>query len=492
MARSSRFFLLGLVVACGVQVFLDWNATLREINVLRDGIRQKGENYVGILGKASDDELGARDTAGLERLSHGIFDDDDAAYVRFTDASGAVVWERLKPELAEELGGSASFAAEYGPLMARDTAGALHDPEGLKRRVANSKYKDFAQTWTDAADKLTAMFSKPREAAPNRGVVIYQDRLRDQSHHKDDRVTYAIATVVGDAGADIGTVIVAFDMRRTNEAVRVKFMKFAGVCTFFVGLALFQNIVSRRNKLWLLDLQARYAAAKQALREAMPAADDRKRGLVVSGAVDQAKGPVDGMVWAVVDEGDQRLVLVVDPDGDGVDAAAVGLHVVRAFKARRRDQAPASLEAEMDALGQAALEIPLTRPLEAMLLRIDSRTGEYGVLAGSLAQLRLVGGDSVEAVALSPSDAKPPSGIVGPLFARSGALETGRCLLGVCSNASKGDPVAFADAVARYVARTHEQGKIAPVQDAAIWARGKNAALVQSDIAVIAVARQTA
>ncbi len=56
---------------------LDWNATLVEINVLRNTIRLKGENYVGILGKASDDELGARDRAGLERLSHGIFDDED-------------------------------------------------------------------------------------------------------------------------------------------------------------------------------------------------------------------------------------------------------------------------------------------------------------------------------------------------------------------------------------------------------------------------------
>ena len=48
--RSSRAFLLGLVAACAIEVLLDWSVTLNEINVLRNAIRQKGENYVSILG----------------------------------------------------------------------------------------------------------------------------------------------------------------------------------------------------------------------------------------------------------------------------------------------------------------------------------------------------------------------------------------------------------------------------------------------------------
>ena len=40
LARSSRVFLLSVVIACGVEVLVDWNQTLFEINVLRD---QKAE-----------------------------------------------------------------------------------------------------------------------------------------------------------------------------------------------------------------------------------------------------------------------------------------------------------------------------------------------------------------------------------------------------------------------------------------------------------------
>ncbi len=482
-------FLVGLVAACSVQVFAKWHGTLRDINSVRGAVQQKGENYVSILAKASDDELGARDTAGLERLSHGIFDDEDAAYVRFTDASGAVVWEKLKAGLTEPGLDAASFAAEYGPLMARDTLGALHDPEALKRRVANSRYKDFAQTWTDGVAKITAAFRPPAPPETNRGVVVYQDRLRDQNHRKDDRVSYAIGTVLGEDGRDIGTVLVAFDMHRTNEAVRAKYVEFGVLCAFFIGLLLFQNIVSRRNKLWLLDLQERYAAAKKALREAMPAGERRAGSLVVSGAVDQAKGPVDGLVWEVVEDASSLLVLVVDPDGDGVDAAAVGLHVARAFQNRRREEGDHSLEEEMRALGAAAAEIPLTRPLAAVLIRLESRTGEYRMLAGPLAQVRILGGSALQAPELVPNGAAVPAGIVGPLFSASGVLEKGRSLVALCSDPTKGDPKAFADAVGSYALRTHEAGKVVPVLDTVIWARGKNFALVQNDIGLIAVSR---
>ena len=61
LAHSSQFFLLGLIVACGVEVLVDWNQTLFEVNVLRDQIRQKGLNYAGILERAIVDPLVRRD-----------------------------------------------------------------------------------------------------------------------------------------------------------------------------------------------------------------------------------------------------------------------------------------------------------------------------------------------------------------------------------------------------------------------------------------------
>jgi len=369
IARSSRVFLLGLVVACGVEVLVDWNQTLMEINVLRNAVRQKGESYVGILSKASDDELAAKDRTGLERLTHGVFDDEDTVYVRFTDLGGAVVWDSLTREFGDAYAkrGKGGFVEHYTHAMERDTQGILTDPEAFRARVANSRYKDFAQTWTDATAKAIALVVPPKAEARARGIIVYQDRLRDENHERDDKVSYAIGTVRSDDGVTVGTVLVAFDMKRTNDAIGVKYLKFAGLVVFFVGLILVQNTVSRRNKLRLLDLEERYGAAKRALRDAMPRDEVRCGALLANGHVQQAKGPVDGMVWSAADEGESVLAVVIDPDGDGIDAAAVGLHVVRAFNARRKDGARPTLDDELRALGEAALSIPLTRPVGVAL-----------------------------------------------------------------------------------------------------------------------------
>jgi hypothetical protein len=493
MVRSSRAFLLGLVVACGIQVLLDWNATLVEINVLRNAIRQKGENYVTILGKASDDELGARDRVGLERLTHGIFDDEDAVYVRFTDAAGAVVWDKLKPDFEEvfrQRGNTTPFVQTYARLMDRDTQRALHDPEGLKTHVANSRYKDFAQVWTDATTKALAAIvpTAAPTATPNRGVVVYEDRLHDENRQKDDKISYAIGTVLGEDGKDIGTVIVAFDMKRTNAAVRFKYIKFAGLCTFFVALILVQNTVSRRTKLRLLDLKRKYSAAKAALHEAMPAKDVTSGALRVSAAVEQSIGPVDGMLWSAVDEGDSLLVLVIDPDGEGVDAAAVALHVGRTFEARHAQGIRTSLDEELRAVGAAASGIPLTRPVGALLLRVDARTGAYEAVSSSLAQLRVLRGGAVESPSPKPIAGDAPEGVLGPLFSASGSLPPGSSILGICADWSRVDAETFADGVATYASRTPEA--VAATHDAAIWARGKASALAERDIAIVVVGRR--
>ena len=71
LAHSSHVFLLGLVIACGVEVLVDWNQTLFEVNVLRDQVRQKGLNYAGILERAVVDPLLGGDRITLDRLTSG-------------------------------------------------------------------------------------------------------------------------------------------------------------------------------------------------------------------------------------------------------------------------------------------------------------------------------------------------------------------------------------------------------------------------------------
>jgi hypothetical protein len=495
--RSSRAFLAGLVVACAVEVLVDWNSTIMEINALRNTIRLKGESYVAILGKAADDELAARDKVGLDRLTHGIFDDEDAVYVRFTDAAGVVVWDKLKAgfdDVFRQRGGTQPFVAQYASLMDRDSKRALSDPQLLMTHVANSRYKDFAQAWTDATARVVAAFVPPAPAPAHATTVVYQDRLRDDKHQKDSRISYAIGTVVADDGKDIGTVIAAFDMERTEDAVRLRFIKFGGLCSFFVILILVQSSVSRRTKLRLLDLGAKNAAAKTALREAMPDAEVRCGGIVACGAVDQAKGSLDGMIWAAADEGDSLLVLVVDPDGDGVDAAAVALYVARTFRARRAGAARPSLEEEIGALGEGASGIPLTHPLRALLLRVEARTGAYEALSGGVVPLRVAGPGGVEVPKeLWETPVETPAGILPPLHRASGILEPGRAIVAVCVDPAKVDAPSVCDAVARFLVREGGEGRdgqgrsALPVQDAATWARGKTGA--ESDIAIVAVSR---
>jgi len=483
LARSSRVFLLGLMVACGIEVVVDLNQTLFEINVLRSAVRQKGEAYVGILAKASEDELAESDVAGLEHLSSGIFDDEDAEFVRFTDASGKVVWEKEKA--SPEHPRAADFATHYAHLMERDEHAILTDPDGFKQRILGSRYKDFPQVYADTTARVAALVSPPKAAPTSHGLIVYQDRLRTDSHERDELTTYALGTVVDD-GKTVGTTLVAFDMERTNAGVRMKYLKFAGMVTFFVALILVQSTLSRRDKLRLLDLETRYATAKRALVKALPDKDLKLGSLVVCGALSQSKGPVDGMIWGAVLEDDSVIVLAIDPDGDGIDAAAVGLQVAKAFRAR-----PAtlrSLDDEVRALAQAATDIPLTRPIGVFVLRAH-KAGDWEALFGSFAALRTLRGTRVKAPIAESMESALPEGVVGPLSRAQGKLEPGESLVVLCGGMAKKEHKLEADALATYVARTHEPGKLVPVDDAAIWMRGRSSALVENDIVVLSVSR---
>ena len=470
-------FLLGVIVACGIEVLVDWNSTLFEINVLRNGMRDRGFNYVGILGKSSGAALAARDDRSLATLTAGLFDDEDVVFVRFTTPDGAIVYERLEPSYEQRR--NISFRAFYGEQIARDTDGVLHDPEALRRRMSASRYRDFAQRWSDTMERLKARFVGPKPLHAG-GNVVYQDRLRTPYKERDDAVTYSLGALRDADGKPLGALVIAFSMDRTNAEIRAKYLKGLGMVVFFVGLILVQNIVSRRDKLRLLDLEARYGRAKEALRNAF--AEARVEGpLRFAAAIDQAPGAVDGMAWdgAPVDDGVE--LALIDPDGDGIDAAAVALHALRTIRARRGEARGTLLE-ELAALGQAVLSIPLTRPVGVLLARIHD-DGRVEAIASPIGELRVLSG-TLERSELTGT----PEGVIGPLHSITGELAPGALMVGAFGHG--GERGIRVDEVAKFVERAHANGIDVAVADAVTWARGRAKSLSERDFAVLAVSRE--
>ncbi len=494
LARSSRVFLLGLIVACGIEVLVDWNQTLFEINVLRSQIHQKGINYAGLLARAVAEPMRIGDRASLERLSIGILDDEDAVYVRLSDLKGQVIYDQVDDLYAKEYEkrGKGTFVYHYAHWLERDVRGVLEDLDGFKERLAKSRYRDLPQAWTDVSNRIMAAFSSPAVHHSARAQIVYQDRLRDENHQRDDTTSWAIARLERD-GQKLGTVLVAFDMTRTNRAVRMKYLKGIGMVAFFVGLILVQNIIARRDKLRLLELEGRHAGAKRALRTELPMSPISTGEISVYGALEQAKETVDGMVWDAAALDETLAVLIADPDGEGIDAAAIGLHMLRSFRARSKAGGvfELTIDEEVAALGAATHGIPLTRPIGILLLRIKSDGSFYAVMGDFAALHILEAGNTVKShhsVVAIAKEGKPPDGIIGPLFCCQGTLPPGATLL--CLAAGKGvkDVRIDSDALSRYLLRSR-RGTNINVDDAAIWARGKSPALSENDIAVVAIRR---
>lgn len=497
LARSGRVFLIGVIVACGIEVVVDWNATLYEINVLRDGMRQRGMNYVSILAQAAVGPMLAYDVGALDSLSQGLFDDEDVVFVRFADQQAGVVYDRIRlgGRLTPAVPHEADFRTFYGPQLERDVAGILADPVQLRARIAHSAYRDLFQLWNDIVQWGVAKVAGAKtEPAHPHGALIYQDRLRDELEHHDKNVTWALGTIVDERDETWGVVLVAFSMARTNAAIDKKLLKGLGMVLFFVGLIIVQNVLSRRDKLRLLDLETRYANAKAALREALPEPHRAGAGLRIGLSLDQAHGPVDGMVYDVIEGPTATDLLVIDPDGDGIDAASTALHILKAFRERRSLGAPAPLWSEAQALGAAALVIPLTRPIGLLLARIDHATGAIEALANPLATLRLVGAGGIQPLSARASPGEAPLGVVGPLESLTGLLAPGSTLVAVCagmetSETRRGIGPA---SVVEYVHRTRQQGKVsfdALASDATTWARGRMSGMATQDIVVCVVER---
>lgn len=493
LAHSSQFFLFGLIVACGIEVLVDWNQTLFEVNVLRDQIRQKGLNYAGILERAIVDPLVRRDHKMLDRLASGVLDDEDAVFLRVVDPSGHVVYERIEQRFAQEYlqRGKGSFPEHYAHFLDRDLRGILFDPDGFKQRLAASRYRDLPQIYNDVVGRITARFVTPSRLPKLRAQIVYQDRLRDENRRRDDTTTWALLPLMIESSSgtqQVGALLIAFDMTRVNSAVRTKYLKGLGMIVFFVALILIQNITARRDKLRLMDVGRRYAAAKQAIFHAI-----RKEPLqlppesatiTITGLIDQAKESVDGMVFDARTWDGHAEVLVADPDGDGIDAASIGLHILKVFRA----QGSLDLLAQAERLGAATHEIPLTKPLGLLLLRVEP-SGAFEALLDEKTQLLLLNTPSPEALHFVPIETELPSGIIGPLYRSSGTIPLGSTLLCMSAGRELPDERERDEAALRAILQSPSVRAEHLLDEVAQWLRRRHSSLRDNDFAIVTIQR---
>jgi hypothetical protein len=228
-------------------------------------------------------------------------------------------------------------------------------------------------------------------------LTLYQDRLSDGKGGVDRRLTWALGAITGDTGEAYGVVLVAFSGERLNRAVAGKLAKGLGITLFFVALILVQNLVARRGKLRLLDLEAALAAARRAIRSALPA-PPRLDGGELGIAVEQAER-VGGTLYDIVIRKSGALeVLLAVPAGAGVDAAFASV-VLRDLY--RRDFGEGELGAEVERLMRAYDAAPLGRTVELLVLRLFPDGRVEGVTAGPPPPARIADGRAV-ALALGP------------------------------------------------------------------------------------------
>ena len=379
LGRSSGVFFMVLIVLCGVEVAVDWNSTLFEINVLRAQLKEKATHYADLLRKAAEPALLAYDAEELDRLSAGLFDDDELVYVRFTDLLGNTLYDRLRPDYARTFvkKHKETFRAHYRHPMQRDAAGLANDPVGLRERMEKSRHRDFIQAFTDTENALIARFtSSPATAHQPPPRVLYQDRLADPSGARDSELSYAVGAITSAEGEVMGEVLVAFRHDKLNRAVAGKLLKGLGIVLFFVGLILVQNVSSRKSKLRLMDLEAAQKAAREAVRSTLPKTPTVPWGQV-GVALRQADG-VGGLIYDLrVEEGGALELLLAVPDGGGVDSAFAAVALLGVY--RRLSGAP---DRRLEELFAEYDRAPLGRALDLLWCRIDPDGGVRGVCAG--------------------------------------------------------------------------------------------------------------
>ena len=491
-ARSVHVFLVGVIIACGIEVAVDWHATLGEVRALRMRVKERGQNYAAVLVRPLAPAVARRDVPEIARLTSGVFEDQEVVFVRVVGPDQKTIYESLDPDFGSwfQSARKQTFDDYYAHQLGRDAKGIIGDPDGLRSRMEGSRHHDFAQGYQDFLISLG--LAKPERVRLRSGeAILFQDRLytTNKKEH-DDLVTYAIGRIDGGdpKATDASAFIVAFDMRPTNAAIRGKYLKGFGLVAFFVLLILVQNVSSRREKLRLLDLESKYASAKKSIREALPAPIDRG-GLRVSGAITQSVGSVDGMIFDAWPTDDGVEIVLLDPEGDGVEAAATALHVRATYRHRREDGVAATIREELAALGSASMRIPGKRPLGAVVLRLRSDGTLEGTRCG-MSGPRVVAGDATRAIDERP-EADVPAGLTEPMATFSGKLDPGALLVlatdGLGGATRRIDP----DAVAAFAARARKNATdLASVaSDAATWARGTSAEIAQDDILVVLAER---
>ncbi len=423
LGKSSRVFLIGLLVACGIEVAVDWNSTLYEVNVLRSSLKQKGEDYVDILRRAAQPAIEAYDWDALDELSRGLFDDEDVVYVRFSDALGNTLHDRVRADYAAAFAKrqGVTFREHYRHQIERDAGGMMTDPLKLRDRIAQSRHRDLIQVFTDAENRLLARFSAPPPEHQAPPMVLYQDRLYDDARHLDRGLSYALGIVATERGEATGVALVAFRNDRMNRAVLGKLLKGLGITLFFVALILVQNVLSRRAKLRLLDLEAALSAARAAIRASTPETPAYGAGElgVAFAQADRLGGTVYDL--AARDDGSIDLLLAV-PAGTGVDAAFASI-VLRDLYRRQSGALPP--DARTLALLADYDRSPLARDVEILCAHFATDGAVTGVVAGLRAPVVIDNAGALHDVALGDPLAVSARRLAGTLRPFSATLADG-------------------------------------------------------------------
>ena len=463
LGKSSRVFLIGLLVACGIEVAVDWNSTLYEINVLRGSLKQKSEDYVDILRRAAQPAVEAYDWDALDELSRGLFDDEDVVYVRFSDALGNTLHDRVRADYAAAFlrRNGVTFRDHYRHQMERDAGGMMTDPLKLRDHIAQSRHRDLIQAFTDTENQLLARFSAPpppHEAPP---MVLYQDRLYDDTRQLDRGLSYALGIIATERGDATGVALVAFRHDRMNRAVLGKLLKGLAITLFFVCLILVQNVLSRRAKLRLLDLEAALSAARAAIRSSTP-----ETPLYGAGELGVAFAQADRLGGTVYDlhardDGSIDLMLAV-PSGTGVDAAFASIVLRDLYRRQGRALEPAE---RITALLADYAASPLSRDVEILCAHLDRDGLVRGVLAGLRAPVLIDAAGAVHDVALGDPLAAPARRLAAPLRPFECSLADGTLALfddGMAPDAERRlDRTDALVRVAERLARRHEDPQTA-------------------------------
>jgi hypothetical protein len=380
LGKSSRVFVIGLFVACGIEVAVDWNSTLEEINVLRASMRQKAEDYVDILRRAAQPAVEAYDWDALDELSRGLLDDEDVVYVRFTDALGNTLHDRVRDDFAAAFARAqrAAFRDRYRHQMDRDIAGMMTDPTLLRARIAQSRHRDFIQGFTDFERQLLARFSPPPPPHEPPPQVLYQDRLHDDARQLDRTLSYALGVITNERGDPTGVALLALRHDRLNRAVASKLFKGLAITLFFVTLILVQNVLARRAKLRLLDLEQALSAARAAVRAATPETPVYGPGQL--GIAFAQADRLGGTVYDVSARADGSLdLLLAVPEGAGVDAAFASVVLRDVYRWQHAIDDPGERVARVAADYDAS---PLARDIELLCAHFDADGSVRGVVSG--------------------------------------------------------------------------------------------------------------